>query len=454
MAGCTHLQIMPTFSVVSAIDGSTLVESIFVVEDATIELLAAQVANACCRKLRCGLISPANIRLSCDCLVGKSGLVEGDVLAAIFVDDGGLLVNERVEIHGMEEVTHLNGKEAQCERWDWDTGCWIVTLRPPLSDLWVDPPPFEQKSIAVSNLKPLPWKGVMGIDFGNIDVTSVAWEDTNARTLAVTAAYVASTNDSSLVGAAAKEYSSHDLTNTVFGAKNLLARKAHEPEIQAYLAHLPFRTTSTGEDDELQIVVTSNGQNVELSPEEVIIRVLRNLKVLVEMDMGKEVQNCVAAVPSAWNYIQRQAMKKCFELAGFRVLRVMIEPMAIVMARGLDMRREHSRCAVCQFEPGSFDFTILDIEDGISEVLCTLRDLYSHIAELDVTHSMELVQGMVKGIEKQSVTDLVIVDNGGQVSTIQEALLQLFVSARVQVCAPAENLIAIGAARQGTLLCG
>merc|ERR1712053_46146 len=165
-------------------------------------------------------------------------------------------------------------------------------------------------------------------------------------------------------------------TNTVFDAKRLIGRKFADSSVQADMKHWPFKVIEKGSKPAIEVQV--DGKRKTFSPEEISGMVLGKMKQIASDYLGKEVKNAVVTVPAYFNDAQRQATKDAGVISGLNVLRIINEPTAAAIAYGLDKKKGSNECNVLIFDlgGGTFDVSILTIEDGIFEVKSTAGDTH------------------------------------------------------------------------------
>lgn len=206
-----------------------------------------------------------------------------------------------------------------------------------------------------------------------------------------TPSYVAFTDTERLVGDAAKNQVALNPHNSVFDAKRLIGRKFDEPAVQHDMSHWPFKVVK-GAGDKPMIQVTYKNEEKTFSPEEISSMVLGKMKEVAETYLGGEVQQAVVTVPAYFNDSQRQATKDAGVIAGLEVLRIINEPTAAAIAYGLDKKSEgHKERNVLIFDlgGGTFDVSLLTIDEGIFEVKATAGDTHLGGEDFDnrlVTH--------------------------------------------------------------------
>merc|ERR1719341_7311 len=164
-------------------------------------------------------------------------------------------------------------------------------------------------------------------------------------------------------------------TNTVFDAKRLIGRKFDDAVVQSDMKHWPF--TVVDHDGKPKMEVEYKGEMKTFFPEEVSSMVLTKMKEISEAYLGKAVNNAVVTVPAYFNDSQRQATKDAGTIAGLNVLRIINEPTAAAIAYGLDKKVGGDRnVLIFDLGGGTFDVSLLTIEDGIFEVKATAGDTH------------------------------------------------------------------------------
>src|SRR5439155_605016 len=218
---------------------------------------------------------------------------------------------------------------------------------------------------------------IIGIDLGTtnscvavVDVTTPQLIP-NREGSRTTPSVVGFTEDSErLVGQIAKRQAITNPFNTVFAIKRLIGRKYESDEVSRAKQVLPY-----------QIVSASNGdlktkiRDREYSPEEISAFVLMEIKEFAEEFLGETVTEAIITVPAYFNDSQRQATRDAGKIAGLDVLRIINEPTAAALAYGLE-NKKNQRIAVYDLGGGTFDISILKLEDGLFEVLSTSGDTY------------------------------------------------------------------------------
>jgi len=201
-----------------------------------------------------------------------------------------------------------------------------------------------------------------------------------------TPSYVAFTDTERLIGDPAKNQVAINPTNTIFDAKRLIGRKFDDSCVQADMKHWPFNVVD--ESGRPKLEVEYKNENKRFTPEEVSSMVLVKMKETAEAYLGSEVKDAVVTVPAYFNDSQRQATKDAGVIAGLNVLRIINEPTAAAIAYGLDKKKGSAECNVLIFDlgGGTFDVSILTIEEGIFEVKSTAGD--THLGGEDFDNRM------------------------------------------------------------------
>ncbi|PHH66649.1 hypothetical protein CDD81_6486 [Ophiocordyceps australis] len=247
----------------------------------------------------------------------------------------------------------------------------------------------------------------VGIDLGTTyscvgifrdDRCDIIANDQGNRT---TPSFVAFTDTERLIGDAAKNQVAMNPENTVFDAKRLIGRKFSDPEVQADMKHFPFKIIDKG--GKPVIEVEFKGEKKQFTPEEISSMVLTKMRETAEAYLGGTVNNAVITVPAYFNDSQRQATKDAGLIAGLNVLRIINEPTAAAIAYGLDKKVEGERnVLIFDLGGGTFDVSLLTIEEGIFEVKSTAGD--THLGGEDFDN--RLVNHFVAEFKRKNKKDL------------------------------------------------
>jgi len=201
-----------------------------------------------------------------------------------------------------------------------------------------------------------------------------------------TPSYVAFTDTERLIGDPAKNQVAINPTNTIFDAKRLIGRKFEDATVQADMKHWPFTVVDAATKPKLE--VEYQNETKQFTPEEISAMVLTKMKETAEAYLGCDVKDAVVTVPAYFNDSQRQATKDAGVICGLNVLRIINEPTAAAIAYGLDKKKGAAECNVLIFDlgGGTFDVSILTIEEGIFEVKSTAGD--THLGGEDFDNRM------------------------------------------------------------------
>jgi endoplasmic reticulum chaperone BiP len=190
----------------------------------------------------------------------------------------------------------------------------------------------------------------------------------------ITPSVVAFTDNERLIGDAAKNQATMNPTNTVYDAKRLIGRNFVDKEVQSDSKLLPYKIINKGGKPFIEVLV--KGEKKVFSPEEVSSMVLTKMKETAEAFLGKKVKNAVVTVPAYFNDAQKQATKDAGTIAGLNVMRIINEPTAAAIAYGLDKKKQDQNVLVFDLGGGTFDVSLLTIDDGLFEVLATSGDTH------------------------------------------------------------------------------
>uniref|UniRef100_A0A336M731 Heat shock 70 kDa protein cognate 4 n=1 Tax=Culicoides sonorensis TaxID=179676 RepID=A0A336M731_CULSO len=200
-----------------------------------------------------------------------------------------------------------------------------------------------------------------------------------------TPSYVAFTDTERLIGDAAKNQVAMNPNNTIFDAKRLIGRKFNDATVQQDMKLWPFEIVQ--DNGKPKIKVEYKGETKTFFPEEISSMVLVKMKETAEAYLGKTVTDAVVTVPAYFNDSQRQATKDAGVISGLNVLRIINEPTAAAIAYGLDKKAAGERnVLIFDLGGGTFDVSILTIEDGIFEVKSTAGD--THLGGEDFDNRM------------------------------------------------------------------
>jgi heat shock protein 5 len=215
----------------------------------------------------------------------------------------------------------------------------------------------------------------------------------------ITPSYVAFTEDERLIGEAAKNQATVNPAQTLFDVKRLIGRRFKDSTVQKDIKLLPFAIVDQG--GKPQISVKVNGEQKVMPPEEVSSMVLVKMKETAENYLGKEVKHAVITVPAYFNDAQRQSTKDAGSISGMNVLRIINEPTAAAIAYGLDKKAEQN-ILVYDLGGGTFDVSLLTIDNGVFEVVATNGDTHLGGEDFD----QRVMQHFIKIFNKKHSKDM------------------------------------------------
>jgi endoplasmic reticulum chaperone BiP len=216
----------------------------------------------------------------------------------------------------------------------------------------------------------------------------------------ITPSVVAFTDEERLVGEAAKNQASNNAKRTIYVVKRLIGRKFEDKEVQRDAKWLPYDVVSKAGKPYVSVEMPGVGQK-QLSPEEVSAMILVKMKEVAENYLGQEVKYAVVTVPAYFNDAQRQATKDAGVIAGLEVLRIINEPSAAAIAYGLD-KKEEKNIIVFDLGGGTFDVSLLTIDNGVFEVLSTAGDTHLGGEDFD----QRVTEHFVKTFKKKHGVDI------------------------------------------------
>ena len=244
---------------------------------------------------------------------------------------------------------------------------------------------------------------IIGIDLGTTNSCVSVMEGgkssviQNAEGARTTPSVVAFTKDKNrLVGQMAKRQAVTNPTNTISSIKRFMGRQLDEVGEEIKNVNYQIKGGKYGE-----AVVHVDVENKDYSPQEISAMVLQKMKETAESHLGQEVKEAVITVPAYFNDAQRQATKDAGKIAGLDVKRIINEPTAAALAYGLDSKKEE-KVAVYDLGGGTFDISILDVAEGVVEVLSTNGDTHLGGDDFD----KKIMDWIVDEFKKQEGVDL------------------------------------------------
>jgi heat shock protein 5 len=249
---------------------------------------------------------------------------------------------------------------------------------------------------------------VIGIDLGTTYSCVGVFKNGRVEIIAndqgnrITPSYVAFLEESGerLVGDAAKNQATINPENTVFDVKRLIGRNFSDRSVQADKKLVPYKIV--GDANKPTVEVNIGGKIQKFAPEEISAMVLQKMKSTAEMFLGKEIKDAVVTVPAYFNDAQRQATKDAGTISGMKVQRIINEPTAAAIAYGMDKTGGESNVLVFDLGGGTFDVTLLTIDNGVFEVLATNGDTHLGGEDFD----QRVMQYFIKMMKKKSNIDI------------------------------------------------
>ena len=245
---------------------------------------------------------------------------------------------------------------------------------------------------------------VIGIDLGTTNSCVAIMDGSQPRVIEnsegarTTPSIVAFTENERLVGQPAKRQAVTNPENTIFAVKRLIGRRVTDAEVEKDRKIVPYTIIDGGNGDAW---VKSRGE--KYSPSQISAFILQKMKETAESYLGEKVEQAVITVPAYFNDAQRQATKDAGKIAGLEVLRIINEPTAAALAYGLD-KKDAKTIAVYDLGGGTFDITILEIDDGLFEVKSTNGDTFLGGEDFD----MRIVNYLADEFKKEHGVDLTL----------------------------------------------
>jgi molecular chaperone DnaK len=243
---------------------------------------------------------------------------------------------------------------------------------------------------------------VIGIDLGTTNSCVAIMEGANAKVVEnsegarTTPSIVGFTDDERLVGQPAKRQAVTNPSDTLFAVKRLIGRQYNDPMVTKDKKMVPYNIVEGSNKDAW---VEAKGE--KYSPSQISAFILQKMKETAESHLGDEVTQAVITVPAYFNDAQRQATKDAGKIAGLEVLRIINEPTAAALAYGLE-KKGGKTIAVYDLGGGTFDISILEIDDGLFEVKSTNGDTFLGGEDFD----LRIVDHLAEEFKKESGVDL------------------------------------------------
>ncbi|KAH9548437.1 hypothetical protein CY35_11G087400 [Sphagnum magellanicum] len=248
---------------------------------------------------------------------------------------------------------------------------------------------------------------VIGIDLGTTYSCVGVYKNGHVEIIAndqgnrITPSWVAFTDSERLIGEAAKNQAAVNPERTVFDVKRLIGRKYDDKEVQKDIKLFPYKIINKDGKPNIQVKI-KDGETKVFSPEEISAMVLMKMKETAEAFLGKKIKDAVVTVPAYFNDAQRQATKDAGIIAGLNVARIINEPTAAAIAYGLDKKGGEKNILVFDLGGGTFDVSILTIDNGVFEVLSTNGDTHLGGEDFD----QRIMEYFIKLIKKKFNKDI------------------------------------------------
>lgn len=237
---------------------------------------------------------------------------------------------------------------------------------------------------------------IIGIDLGTTYSCVSVWDNKNNKAIIIpnhlgnntTPSWVSFT-DEKLIGQPAKNKLSTNVQNTIYDSKRLIGKYFNDEQLQTDLKFFPFKIRCNETNNKPQICVTYKGEQKEFYPEEISAFILTYLKEIAETYLGHKVTKAIVTVPAYFNDTQRRATQDAGTIAGLEIVRIINEPTAAAIAYGLDTNdTKEKNILVFDLGGGTFDLSILTLDNGLFEVKATLGD--THLGGEDFDNSLVL----------------------------------------------------------------
>jgi L1 cell adhesion molecule like protein len=249
----------------------------------------------------------------------------------------------------------------------------------------------------------------IGIDLGTTNSCVGVWQNNNVEIIAndqgsrTTPSYVAFTENERIIGNGAKSQSAQNPKNTVYDAKRMIGLNFNDEKVQSDIKHFSYDVKCSN--GKPVINVEFKGEKKEFKPEEISSMILSKMKEIAESYLGQTVSSAVITVPAYFNDSQRQSTKDAGVIAGLDVKRIINEPTAAAIAYGLDKKGAGERnVLIYDLGGGTFDVSILTIDDGIFEVKATAGDTHLGGEDLD-RRLMEYLMAEFKRKHKHDISE-------------------------------------------------
>jgi molecular chaperone DnaK (HSP70) len=255
---------------------------------------------------------------------------------------------------------------------------------------------------------------VIGIDLGTTYSCVGVWQNSKVEIIAneqgnrITPSYVAFTETERLIGDSAKNQVASNPKNTVYDAKRLIGRKYTDRTVKKDMKLWPFDVVN--KDGKPYISIEHKGAKKQFAAEEISAMVLQKMKQIAEDYLGHEVTHAVVTVPAYFDDAQRQSTKDAGTISGMTVMRIINEPTAAAIAYGLDKNNKETNILVYDLGGGTFDVSLLTLDEGVFEVIATNGDTHLGGEDFD----QRVIAFFVKQFERKHKKDKLKVMNNAR----------------------------------------
>jgi heat shock protein 5 len=265
---------------------------------------------------------------------------------------------------------------------------------------------------------------------GNVEIIA------NDQGNRITPSYVAFSDNERLIGDAAKNQATQNPERTIYDVKRLIGRDFDDKTVQKDKSLLSYDIVSKGGKPYIKTTI-AGGETKTFSPEEISAMILQKMKETAEAYLGEKVESAVVTVPAYFNDAQRQATKDAGTIAGLHIPRVVNEPTAAAMAYGLDKVGPEKNILVFDLGGGTFDVSILTIDNGVFEVVSTSGDTHLGGEDFD----QRVMQYFIKLIKKKYDKDVSKDNRALQKLRRESERAKRALSSQAQVSVEIESLI-------------
>lgn len=254
------------------------------------------------------------------------------------------------------------------------------------------------------------YPGIIGIDLGTTYSCVGFWNKDRVEIISnslgknTTPSWVAFTETETLVGEPAKKQAASNQQNTIFGVKRLMGKRFSDEQVQQDLETYSYRVTGDINDTPT-IHIKYKGEDRKFKPEQISAMILEEMRGIAEAKLGMKVKRAVVTVPAYFNDSQRTATKNAAKIAGLECEKILNEPTAACMCYGLDKKENGAKVLIFDLGGGTFDVSILNLYNGIFEVLSTSGNTHLGGEDFDNIIMTRVIEEFAqkKGVPKETV---------------------------------------------------